>query len=161
MFTSFYIHKIDFILGSALSRIYHKGRERYHFKLLYKQSYDSQLFFCISFNTQLTNLKRKRTGQRRKSLQKFEPVQARKQRKEQTTRLNRRKMKREPWRRMTLAKAMKIMMMEKTRKRHQGYKSLEDSKAVSKEFFALVVVQWQSRRRYFRRKSSVQLDALK
>lgn len=44
---------------------------------------------------------------------------------------------------MRLAKAMKTMMTEKTRKRHEGYKSLEDSPAVSKEFPGLLFVQWQ------------------
>lgn len=44
---------------------------------------------------------------------------------------------------MRLAKAMKTMMTEKTRKRDEGYESLEDSSAVSKEFWGLVFVQWQ------------------
>lgn len=100
-------------------------------------------YFCVSFNTQPMNLRRKTTGQRRKSLSKIEPFQGRKQWKEQTTRLNGQKTKQKPWKRMRLAKAMKTMMTEKTRKRDEGYESLEDSSAVSKEFWGLVFVQWQ------------------
>lgn len=117
-------------------------------------------YFCVSFNTQPMNLRRKRTGQRRKSLSKIEPFQGRKQWKGQTTRLNGQKTKQKPWKRMRLAKAMKTMMTEKTRKRDEGYESLEDSSAVSKEFWGLVFVQCKEVQRYFRRKSSVQLDAL-
>lgn len=69
---------------------------------------------------------------------------------EQTTRLNRRKLKRAPWKRMTLGKAMKIMMTEKT-----SYKSLEDSPDVCGEFWTLVV-QCQSRTKLL--PAEVQLD---
>ena len=71
---------------------------------------------------------------------------------EQTTRLNRRKLKRAPWKRMTLrGKAMKIMMTEKT-----SSKSLEDSPDVSGEFWTLVV-QCQSSTKLL--PAEVQLDA--
>lgn len=118
--------------------------------LIYKVLYALELIipsvlFCVLQLNQLTNPRRKRTGQRRKSLLKIEPVQERKQRMEQTTRLNRRKLKRAPWKRMTLGKAMKIMMTEKT-----SYKSLEDSPDVS-------VVQCQSRTKLL--PAEVQLDA--